>query len=33
MCFALRLKCVPDYLLDGVMSLYKCYKIVVSVDG
>ena len=33
MCFALRLKCVPDYLVDGVMSLNKCYKIVVSVDG
>ena len=32
-CFALRQKSVPEYLEDGVMSLYKDCKTAVSVDG
>ena len=31
--FALRKKGVPEYLVNGVMSLYKGCKTVVSVDG
>ena len=31
--FALRRKGVPEYLLNGVMSLYKGCKTAVSVDG
>ena len=31
--FSLRRKGVPEYLVDGVMSLYKCCKTAVSVDG
>ena len=31
-CFALRRKGVPEYLVDGVMSLKDC-KTAVSVDG
>ena len=30
--FALRQKGVPEYLVDGVMSLYKDCKTAVSVD-
>ena len=30
--FALRQKSVPEYLIDGVMSLYKGCKTAVSVD-
>ena len=30
-CFALRRKSVPEYLVDGVMSLYKSCKTAVSV--
>ena len=32
-CFALRRKGVPEYLLDVVMSLYKDCKSAVSLDG
>ena len=32
-CFALRQKGVPEYLVNGVMSLYKSCKTAVSVDG
>ena len=32
-CFALRWKGVPEYLVNGVMSLYKSCKTAVSVDG
>ena len=32
-CFALRWKGVPEYLVDGVMSLYKSCKTTVSGDG
>ena len=32
-CFALRRKGVPEYLVDGIMSLYKGCKTAVSVDG
>ena len=32
-CFALRWKVVPEYLVNGVMSLYKGCKTAVSVDG
>ena len=32
-CFALRWKGDPEYLVNGVMSLYKGCKIAVSVDG
>ena len=32
-CFALRQKGVPEYLVNGVMSLYKGCKTTVSVDG
>ena len=32
-CFALRQKGVPEYLVNGVMSLYKGCKTAVSVDG
>ena len=32
-CFALKRKGVPEYLLNGVMSLYKGCKTAVSVDG
>ena len=32
-CFALRRKSVPEYLVNGVMSLYKGCKTAVSVDG
>ena len=32
-CFALRLKGVPEYLVNGVVSLYKGCKTAVSVDG
>ena len=31
--FALRWKGVQEYLVDGVVSLYKSCKTVVSVDG
>ena len=31
--FALRQKGVPEYLVNGVMSLYKGCKTAVSVDG
>ena len=31
-CFALRRKSVPEYLVNGVMSLYKGCKTAVSVD-
>ena len=31
--FALRQKGVPEYLVNGVMSLYKGCKTVVSVEG
>ena len=31
-CFALRQKGIPEYLVDGVMSLYKGCKTAVSVD-
>ena len=32
-CFALRRRVVPEYLIDGVMSLYKGCKTAVSVEG
>ena len=32
-CFALKQESVPEYLVNGVMSLYKGSKTVVSVDG
>ena len=32
-CFALRHKTVPEYLIYGVMSLYKGCKTAISVDG
>ena len=32
-CFALKQKGVPEYLVNGVMSLYKDCKTAVSVDG
>ena len=32
-CFALRQKGVLEYLVDGVMSLYKGCKTAASVDG
>ena len=32
-CFALRQKGIPEYLVNGVMSLYKGCKTAVSVDG
>ena len=32
-CFALRQKGVPEYLVNGVMSLYKDCKTAASVDG
>ena len=32
-CFVLGQKCVPEYLVDVVISLYKGYKTAVSVDG
>ena len=31
--FALWRKCVPEYLVEGVMSLYKGCETAVSVDG
>ena len=31
--FALRQKGVPEYLVNGVMSLYTGFKTVVSVEG
>ena len=31
--FALRWKHLPEYLVNGVMSLYKCCKTALSVDG
>ena len=31
-CFALRCKGVPEYLVNGVISLYKGCKTAVSVD-
>ena len=32
-CFALKRKCVPEYSVNGVMSLYKGWRTAVSVDG
>ena len=32
-CFPLRQKGVPEYLVNRVMSLYKGFKTAVSVDG
>ena len=32
-CFDLMRKGVPEYLVDGVMSLYKCCKTAASIDG
>ena len=32
-CFTLRRKGIPEYLLHGVMCLYKACKTTVSVDG
>ena len=32
-CFALRWKGVPGYLVNGVMSLYKSCKTAASFDG
>ena len=32
-CFVLRRKSIPEYLVDGVMSPYKGCKTATSVDG
>ena len=32
-CFALRWKGIPEYLVNGVVSHYKCCKTAVSIDG
>ena len=32
-CFALRWKVVPEYLVNGVMSLYRSCKTADSIDG